>query len=202
MKSSSVNRRLAILSHLFTIAKKEWGYDVVNPVLSIRRPTNPEPRDRRFTEEELEKIFSCNRTSPKMKFIIRLALETGLRRTELASIKVENIKGNTLKIPVAKIKPRTIPLTPEAVQLLKYNLPIGMSSNAIRLAWVRICRRHKIEDARFHDLRHEALSRFFEVKNLNVPEVQLISGHLEPRTLMRVYANLRPQDLANKLAKL
>jgi integrase len=58
------------------------------------------------------------------------------------------------------------------------------------------------EDARFHDLRHEALSRFFEVKNLNVPEVQLISGHLEPRTLMRVYANLRPQDLANKLAKL
>ena len=51
-------------------------------------------------------------------------------------------------------------------------------------------------------LRHEALSRFFEVKNLNVPEVQLISGHLEPRTLMRVYANLRPQDLANKLAKL
>ena len=201
LKSSSVNRRLAILSHLFTIAKKEWGYDVVNPVLSIRRPTNPEPRDRRFTEEELNKIFSCNRTSPKMKFIIRLALETGLRRTELASIKPEFIKGTTLKIPVAKIKPRTIPLTPAAVQLLKNNLPIGMSSNAIRLAWVRICRRHKIEDARFHDLRHEALSRFFEVKNLNVPEVQLISGHLEPRTLMRVYANLRPQDLANKLAK-
>ncbi len=137
-----------------------------------------------------------------MKFIIKLALETGLRRTELASIKLEHIKGNTLKIPVAKTKHRTIPLTREAVQLLKNNLPIGMSSNAIRLAWVRICRRHNIEDARFHDLRHEALSRFFEVKNLNVLEVQLISGHLEPRTLMRVYANLRPQDLANKLAKL
>ena len=42
----------------------------------------------------------------------------------------------------------------------------------------------------------------FEEKSLNVPEVQLISGHLEPRTLMRVYANLRPQDLVNKLAKL
>jgi len=202
LKSSSVNRRLAIISHFFTICKKEWGYDVSNPVLSIRRPTNPEPRDRRFTHEELQKIFTCNRTSSRMKFIIKLALETGLRRTELASIKLEHIKGNTLKIPVAKTKPRTIPLTPEAVQLLKNNLPIGMSSNAIRLAWVRICRRHNIEDARFHDLRHEALSRFFEVKNLNVPEVQLISGHLEPRTLMRVYANLRPQDLANKLAKL
>jgi hypothetical protein len=43
LKSSSVNRRLAIISHLFTICKKEWGYDVANPVLSIRRPTNPEP---------------------------------------------------------------------------------------------------------------------------------------------------------------
>ena len=49
LKSSSVNRRLAIISHFFTICKKEWGYDVSNPVLSIRRPTNPEPRDRRFT---------------------------------------------------------------------------------------------------------------------------------------------------------
>ena len=64
LKSSSVNRRLAIISHLFTICKKEWGYDVANPVLSIRRPTNPEPRDRRFTQQELDKIFTCNRTNP------------------------------------------------------------------------------------------------------------------------------------------
>jgi len=202
LKSSSVNRRLAIISHCFTIARKEWGYDVVNPVLSIRRPKNPEPRDRRFTKEEINKILTCNRTSPHMKFIIELALETGMRRSEIANIKSEHIKGNTLKIVQAKVKPRTIPLTPRAGELLKYNMPIKMSSNAIHLSWVRICKRHSIEDARFHDLRHEALSRMFEVKSLNVPEVQLISGHLEPRTLMRVYANLRPKDLADKLAKM
>ena len=202
LKSSSVNRRLAIISHCFTIARKEWGYDVVNPVLSIRRPKNPDPRDRRFTKEELNKILTCNRTSPHMKFIIELALETGMRRSEIANVKSEHIKGNTLKIVQAKVKPRTIPLTPRAGELLKYNMPIKMSSNAIHLSWVRICKRHSIEDARFHDLRHEALSRMFEVKSLNVPEVQLISGHLEPRTLMRVYANLRPKDLADKLAKM
>ena len=202
LKSSSVNRRLAIISHCFTIAKKEWGYDVVNPVLSIRRPKNPDPRDRRFTKEEINKILTCNRTSPHMKFIIELALETGMRRSEIANVRSEHIKGNTLKIVQAKVKPRTIPLTPRAVELLKYNMPIKMSSNAIHLSWVRICKRHSIEDARFHDLRHEALSRMFEVKSLNVPEVQLISGHLEPRTLMRVYANLRPKDLADKLAKM
>jgi integrase len=202
LKSSSVNRRLAILSHCFTIAKKEWGYDIDNPVLSIRRPTNPEPRDRRFTTEELDKIFSCNRTNPHMKFIIRLALETGMRRSEIANIKPQHLKGKLLMIPVAKTKPRTIPLTPKAIQLLQDNLPIIMSSNAIRLSWVRLTKKHGIEDARFHDLRHESLSRMFEVKSLNVPEVQLISGHLEPRTLMRVYANLRPKDLADKLAKM
>ena len=202
LKSSSVNRRLAILSHCFTIAKKEWGYDIDNPVLSIRRPTNPEPRDRRFTTEELEQIFSCNRTNPHMKFIIRLALETGMRRSEIANIKPQHLKGKLLMIPVAKTKPRTIPLTPKAIQLLQDNLPIKMSSNAIRLSWGRLTKKHGIEDARFHDLRHESLSRMFEVKSLNVPEVQLISGHLEPRTLMRVYANLRPKDLADKLAKM
>ena len=202
LKSSSVNRRLAIVSHCFTIAKKEWGYDISNPVLSIRRPTNPEPRDRRFSKAEISKILTCNRTSPHMKFIIELALELGMRRSEIANIKAQHVKGNLLLIPVAKTKPRTIPLTPKAVLLLKHNLPMQMSSNAIHLSWVRICKRHSIEDARFHDLRHEALSRMFEVKSLNVPEVQLISGHTDPRVLMRVYANLRPKDLADKLAKM
>ena len=202
LKSSSVNRRLAIISHCFTIAKKEWGYDLVNPVLSIRRPKNPEPRDRRFSKAEINKILTCNRTSPHMKFIIELALELGMRRSEIANIKAENIKGNTLAITRAKIKPRIIPLTPKSIELMKNNLPIKMSSNAIHLSWKRIVKRHGIEDARFHDLRHEALSRMFEVKSLNLPEVQLFSGHLEHRTLMRVYANLRPKDLANKLAKM
>ena len=202
LKSSSVNRRLAIVSHCFTICKKEWGYNIPNPVLSIRRPTNPEPRDRRFSKAEISKILTCNRTSPHMKFIIELALELGMRRSEIANIKAQHVKGNLLLIPVAKTKPRTIPLTPKAVLLLKHNLPMQMSSNAIHLSWKRITKRHGIEDARFHDLRHEALSRMFEVKSLNLPEVQLFSGHLEPRTLMRVYANLRPKDLADKLAKM
>ena len=202
LKSSSVNRRLAIVSHCFTIAKKEWGYDISNPVLSIRRPTNPEPRDRRFSKAEINKILTCNRTSPHMKFIIELALELGMRRSEIANIQAQHIKGNLLLIPVTKTKPRTIPLTPKAQELLKYNLPIKMSSNAIHLSWKRIVKRHGIEDARFHDLRHEALSRMFEVKSLNLPEVQLFSGHSDPRVLMKVYANLRPKDLADKLAKM
>jgi len=59
-------------------------------------------------------------------------------------------------------------------------------------------RRAGIANLRFHDLRHEAVSRFFEM-GLSVPEVALISGHKDPRMLFR-YTHLRAADLVAKLA--
>jgi len=199
LKSSSVNRRLGIISHCFTICRKEWDHKVSNPVLSVTRPKNPEPRDRHLTDEELHKLLRGNRASPKMKFIIELALETAMRRSEIANIKPEHWKGNLLKIPVAKTKPRTIPLTPRAQQLLRDNLPISMSSNAIRLAWVRLCKFYKIKDARMHDLRHMAVNNFANKKNISVADCQIITGHADPRTLLRVYGKSRPKEIADKL---
>ena len=52
-------------------------------------------------------------------------------------------------------------------------------------------------DFRWHDLRHEATSRLFE-KGLNPVEVATITGHKDPRMLMR-YTHLRAEDLARKL---
>ena len=51
LQPSSVKRRLAIISHLFSIARKEWGFRIDNPVLDIRKPKLPDPRDRRFTSK-------------------------------------------------------------------------------------------------------------------------------------------------------
>jgi|TARA_A100001015_G_scaffold310822_1_gene412898 integrase len=197
--ASSVNRRLAVISHMFTIARKEWDYEVDNPVLSISRPTNPDPRDRRFTDAELNKLLKGNRADPHMKFIIELALETALRRSEIANIKPEHVMGNMLKVVKAKIKPRTIPLTKRAQALLKSNLPITKSANAILMSWKRLMKFYDIKDAHFHDLRHESICRFFTHKNLSVPECQVISGHLEPRTLLKVYANIKAEDIVNKI---
>ena len=56
--------------------------------------------------------------------------------------------------------------------------------NAIRLAWERLEKKAGVTDLRFHDLRHEAISRFFEM-GLFVPEVALISGHRDLRMLFR-----------------
>lgn len=63
---------------------------------------------------------------------------------------------------------------------------------------MRLCKRLGIIDLHWHDWRHEALSRFFEL-GLTMPEVALISGHKDPRMLTR-YTQLRAEDVAAKLA--
>ena len=72
-----------------------------------------------------------------------------------------------------------------------------MSPNAIRLAWERLKIKGNIKDLHFHDLRHEAISRFFE-KGLSIPEVALISGHRDVRMLFR-YTHLKAEDVLIKL---
>ena len=58
-------------------------------------------------------------------------------------------------------------------------------------------RNGNIKDLHFHDLRHEAISRFFE-KGLTIPEVALISGHKDVRMLFR-YTHLKANDLVIKI---
>ena len=105
ISGSSVNRSLDAISTIFTTCKKEWGYPVSNPVTSIRRPKKAEPRNRRFTDHELDKLIKGNRASPKLRLIIQIALETAMRQGEILRIKPEHINGNTLFIPVTKTKP-------------------------------------------------------------------------------------------------
>ena len=61
-------------------------------------------------------------------------------------------------------------------------------------------KRAGIVDLHFHDLRHEAISRFFE-KGLSIPEVSLISGHKDVRQLMR-YTHLKINNLIDKEIRL
>jgi integrase len=72
-----------------------------------------------------------------------------------------------------------------------------MSANAFRLAWERVKKRARVDDLHFHDLRHEAISRLFEI-GLNPPEVALISGHRDLRMLAR-YTHPQRQLINRKL---
>ncbi len=72
-----------------------------------------------------------------------------------------------------------------------------MAAENVSQAFSRACLRHGIEGLRFHDLRHEATSRFFE-NGLNIMEVSLITGHRSLAMLNR-YNHLTPESLIAKL---
>jgi integrase len=200
VSGSSVNRTLDVLSTIFTTCKKEWGYPIENPILSIRRPKKAEPRDRRFNEDELSKLIKGNRASPKLRLIIQIALETAMRQGEILRVKPEDINGNTLFIPIAKTKPRTIPLTLKAMSFINNApLPNNITGNAVSKQFKKLCDPYGLEDAHFHDLRKQSLTNFMLDKKLSVAETMMIAGHSDPRMLLRTYNNLTVEDVAKKL---
>ena len=200
IKDNTINRKLDVISTIYTTCKKEWGYPVINPVLGIRRPKNPEPRDRRFTDAEINLLLRGNRTSELLRTIIAVALETGMRQSEILNIRSEHIKGSTLYIPVAKTKPRTIPLTKKALLILRScTLPFNIDRYLLGKHFRRLCKHYGIEDAHFHDLRRQSLTNFMLKKKLSVAETMMIAGHSDPRMLLRTYNNLKVEDVAKKL---
>ena len=200
VKDNTINRKLDVISTIYTTSKKEWGYPVVNPVLSIRRPKMPEPLTRRLSEREINLLLRGNRTSELMRTIIELALETAARQGELLRIHPEHIKGNTLFIPVAKTKPRTIPLTKRALELLKgATLPFNIKQDRLTKQFKKLCNHYGIKGVRFHTLRHQSLTDFMKVKKLDVSSTMLIAGHADPRTLLKIYNNLKVEDVATRL---
>ena len=153
-----------------------------------------------FNEDELSKLIKGNKTSPLLRDIIQIALETAMRQGEILRVKREHIRDNTLFIPVAKTKPRTIPLTLKAISLLNNTeLPFNITGDALSKQFKKLCNHYGIEDAHFHDLRKQSLTNFMLDKKLSVAETMMIAGHSDPRMLLRTYNNLKVEDVADKL---
>ena len=209
VSSSTTKKELVLINHIIETARKEWGtYLTVNPLDGIRKPTENPQRDRRLGSNELEGlVISCGKSiNHWFEPLVVIAIETGMRRGELLGLLWQDVDldKRTAFLPLTKNgSSRTIPLSLKAIDTLQ-SLPrdisgmvFPVSKTALRGLWLRACKRAKIEDFRFHDLRHEATSRFFE-KGLNVMEVAAITGHKDLRMLQR-YTHLRAEDLAVKL---
>jgi len=200
-KVSTWLRFLVILKHMWMIAKTEWGYPLDSIFNNLQKLKRPLPRFRRLTDREMTLLTKGNHTVELMKNIINLALETGLRRGELLAIHKEHVKENTLLIPHRKNGSRDveIPLSNKAKQLLtNMELPIPLHYEGLKSKWRRLKEKYEIEDLTFHDLRHEALSRYLEM-GIPIQDVQVISGHKDINTLLNVYGNLRAGTIAPKL---
>ncbi len=199
---------LGLLSHLFTIARKEWGMESLgNPVEMVRKPKLPQGRTRRLEDSEEARLLEAARTyGGEIQHLIPWAIETAMRRGEIAAMRWEHLdkKARVLLIPETKTgTPRRVPLSSRALQVLDA-LPRqidgrvwNMRADSISQAFERVCKAAGIEGLTFHDLRHEATSRLFE-KGLNPMEVAAITGHKTLQMLKR-YTHLRAEDLVGRL---
>lgn len=139
--------------------------------------------------------------------IFHLAIETAMRQGEILNLRWEHIdlQHGVAHLPDTKNgSSRDVPLSRKARNLLQM-LPAQLNdrvftytSSGFKSAWRHALLALEIEDLHFHDLRHEAISRFFELGTLNVMEVAAISGHRSMNMLKR-YTHLRAYQLVNKL---
>lgn len=201
---------LNLIGHVLRIAATEWDIPLTrNPAAEVIKPRLPSGRERRVTDHELDllRMHATPHEQAMLIPLVELALQTAMRRGELLGIEWRHVdlSKRLLTIPQAKNGcPRTIPLTSVAQGLLSALHstetlgPFTLSPNATKLAWARLTKRSGLTDLHFHDLRHEAISRFFE-RGLSVPEVALISGHRDYRMLFR-YTHLKAEDVATNLS--
>ena len=205
----SVRLELALLSHLFTKAKKEWGIPVENPVLEIDRPAPPRGRTRFLTEEEAAKLLEASRKSRNENFYyyILTLLHTGMRASEAAGLHWNQIDITRRVIYLSDTKnkdPRWVPLTKVLVEELAKLREITkgedetlvflkgrpMESERVkarpgvkfREAFDMVRKRAGLPDIHLHDLRHTAASHLI-MSGVDIRTLADILGH---RTLQMV----------------
>jgi integrase len=204
----SIRLYLATLSRVFNAARMTWGMEyLINPVPLAKsaRPKGSTGRERRLEDGEEKKLLDA--AGHHFKPVAKWAIETAMRRGEIASLEWRDINIARRTALVRKSKNgevRTVPLSSTAIAILQ-SLPrrldgcvFGMTTGAITQAMIDTCERAKIEDLRFHDLRHEATSRLFENTDLDAIEIASITGHKSMQMLKR-YTHLRADRLARRL---
>ncbi len=198
----------------------EYHYPLGDKFEAVEVPAAWEsPRDRRLNgDEEARLMVACGgmyKDPDGWRLLIGLALETAMRAGELIGMQWDevNIEQRFIVIPKEREKTRKgrqVPLSTKALAIFaklkkrrvegehRVFATLPKISSVLGVGFKRITRRAECNDLRFHDLRHEAVARFFERTTLQTMEIALITGHTELKTLQR-YANLRPAILASKL---
>ena len=207
VKGGSVGSELALIRRVLDTSVKKWGYGIpYNPIKDIEFPKGSTAQTRRLISDEKERLLTAalSQRNIYIASIIEFAIETSIRRSEILKLRwcdIDLENGFASLYDTKNGEDRRVPLTRKCIEVLK-TLPqtdqrvFPISATCLRLAWNRARNKAGITDLRFHDLRHEAVSRFFEM-GMSVPEVALISGHKDVRQLFR-YTHLNPTNVFKK----
>ena len=188
VKPDTFKRQMNIIRSAARMASEEWGW-ICTMVLfqNIKLPKQDERQVRRVTPEMEKMLLDCadKGKSPLMRPLIILALETGMRRDELLNLRRDDLDLKNKIIYVGKTKngkSRIIPMSSRAYSVFFSinkeinNRLIPMSGGAVNSCFQRIKGRTAMNWIRFHDLRHEAISRWFEL-GFTIAEIRSFAGH-------------------------
>ncbi len=211
IKPGTVRRFFNLLKPVIDIAREEWGAPFNgNPARGVTVRVGDDSRRGRLSPLLMGRFLALLRRGPNSEVAraVELALETAMRRSELLKLTWEDIdlKARTAHLPTSKNgHPRTVALSPRAIALLE-ELPhrqgpvIRCSASSIRRAFVRARQGAGIEEFCFHQTRHEAISRMWEL-GLSEIEISSQSGHKDWKMLRR-YSHVQAETLAEKLQRL
>lgn len=212
---SSIARYMDVIRAACRYVELEHDASTQLPMIQrvkIQKP--PQQEVQRPTKQMLERImWSADQAEVRwLRPVIEFALETAMRRSEITSLTWKNVDLDKKLIRVADTKngyDRTIPMSPKAAELLEEQRIVrgillesatdetvwGISPNQLTKCWQR-CRKRADVDMRFHDLRHEAASRYFEM-GMSPIEVATMTGHRTMSQVMR-YSHADLNQIAAK----
>lgn len=219
---NTVRLDMALLGHLYTTAIREWGLGLVyNPVANVRRPSSGQGRNRRLSWSEMRRLLrECDaHSNPMLGWSVRIALYTAMRQGEILSLTRDQVNLQRRIVYLTDTKnnsARTVPLSNRAANVFRQVManPVRPPDTdllffgepgrddirrpyCINKVWSDAVKRAGISNLRFHDLRHESVSRLVEL-GLTDQEVAAISGHKSMQMLKR-YTHLRAEDLVDRL---
>ncbi len=200
--AATINRELACLGAAYNVAVREWEWLPVNPVTKIAKERENNLRIRFLSDDEEQRLLTHESMPSWLHNVVVFALNTGMRRGEIQGLQWEDVDFFNKAVLLRKTKsgkPRTVPLIPPALGLLKQMKKVrSLRHNYVfkghtgeRLGWnwvsqklARVCVNSKILDFHFHDLRHTFASRMVQ-GGMDIRTLAEILGHSSLRMTMR-----------------
>jgi integrase len=211
---ATVNREFAFLKHLFAIAVRDGKTDT-NPVAKLKMLREPSGRTRYLSDEEEARLLKALPADEDRQRVTVL-LHTGLRRGELLGLRWKDVdfKGGVLTIPRSKNgETRHVPMTSMVRTILSRRarpldaaaLVFPNTEGTRDLRWAKktvpaALRAARIDDFRFHDLRHTFASRL-AMESVDLMTIRDLMGH-KTMTMTLRYSHLSPGHRQNAVERL
>ncbi|CAD5379520.1 Shufflon-specific DNA recombinase [Pseudomonas sp. OF001] len=217
IKPQTINNDLSHLGSVLSVAKPAWGYEVDPHAMGDARKVlrklgmvaKSAERDRRPTKVELDRLleyfFEMQQRRPSsinMPKVLAFALFSTRRQEEITRIRWDDLDERRqavlvrdMKNPGQKVGNNVWCHLPDEAWAILHSMPrscpeiFPYNGDSISTAWTRACKFLGIEDLHFHDLRHDGISRLFEME-WDIPRVASVSGHRDWNSLRR-YTHLQ-----------